>query len=31
MDDNFTQSLKNASSVDEFMEIINKADEKDRT
>ena len=27
MDDNFTQSLKNASSVDEFMEIINKADE----
>ena len=28
MDDNFTQSLKNASSVDEFMEIINKADEE---
>lgn len=27
MDDDFTQSLKNASSVDEFMEIINKADE----
>ncbi len=27
MDDNFTQSLKNASSVDEFMDIINKADE----
>lgn len=27
MDDGFTQSLKNASSVDEFMEIINKADE----
>ena len=28
MDDNFTQSLKNASSVDEFMGIINKADEE---
>ena len=28
MDDNFTKSLKNASSVDEFMEIINKADEE---
>ena len=28
MDDNFTQSLKNASSVDEFMEIINKAEEE---
>lgn len=28
MDDNFTQSLKNASSVYEFMEIINKADEE---
>ena len=28
MDDNFTQSLKHASSVDEFMEIINKADEE---
>ena len=28
MDDNFTQSLRNASSVDEFMEIINKADEE---
>ena len=28
MDDNFTQSLKNATSVDEFMEIINKADEE---
>ena len=28
MDDNFTQSLKNASSVDEIMEIINKADEE---
>ena len=28
MDDNFTQSLKNASSVDEFIEIINKADEE---
>ena len=28
MDDNFTQSLKNASSVDEFKEIINKADEE---
>ena len=27
MDDDFTQSLKHASSVDEFMEIINKADE----
>ena len=27
MDDDFTQSLKNAASVDEFMEIINKADE----
>ena len=27
MDDNFTQSLKNASSADEFMDIINKADE----
>ncbi len=27
MDDDFTQSLKNASSVDEFMDIINKADE----
>ena len=27
MDDAFPQSLKNASSVDEFMEIINKADE----
>ncbi len=27
MDDNFTQSLKNAKSVDEFMSIINAADE----
>ncbi|MDO4311513.1 MAG: fructose-specific PTS transporter subunit EIIC [Eubacteriales bacterium] len=27
MDDNFTRSLKNAASVDEFMDIINKADE----
>ena len=27
MDDNFTQSLKKSSTVDEFMEIINKSDE----
>ena len=28
MDDNFTESLRNAGSVDEFMEIIDKADEE---
>ena len=28
MDDNFTESLRNAKSVDEFMEIIDKADEE---
>lgn len=28
MDDNFTESLRNAGSVDEFIEIIDKADEE---
>ena len=28
MDDNFTESLRNAKSVDEFMEIIDKADDE---
>ena len=28
MDDNFTESLRNAGSVDEFMEIIDKADDE---
>ena len=28
IDDNFTESLRNAGSVDEFMEIIDKADEE---
>ena len=28
MDDNFTESLRNADSVDEFMEIIDKADDE---